>query len=193
MANCLDKLTSDMLFDCADRSKKGLDAGKVVFINREDVDWVNTTIVDGKITNLQLLSGKSGFNGEFYKQLASGTATYVPSTDDVDGYTQSFLCRLQSSSDASSTQAAELAGGKFLVVMETTYKGTSNLDAFKVLGYEVGLTLTELEWNTTENSGALVYTCATEEGAFESRPYNILLMTDYATTKASFDTKFIEA
>ena len=73
---------------------------------------------------------------------------------------------------------------------ESKYKGVDSADAFKVLGWENGLTLSEMIENTLENSGSILFTLATEEGDVEKYPYRIFLETDYATSKATFDTLF---
>lgn len=190
MPNCDPKLTADMLFDCADKSKKGLDGGRAVAINWDDIDRAASTEADATISDLVLKSGTSGFAAEWFKDLASANSAFSPNTEDVDGFLHNFLCRIQNSSADNAQRAAELAQGRFVFVVETKYKGAASAEAFKVLGWETGVKLSELTWNTLENSGAMLYTVATEEGDFETYPYNVFLETDYATSKATFDSLF---
>ena len=188
--NCNPKLTADMIFDCADKSKKGLDSGRAVVINWDDIDRAGSTVAGATISDLVTLSGTSGFAAEWFKDLASANSAFSPSTEDVDGFLHNFLCRIQNASANNAERAAELAQGRFVVVVETRYKGAANAEAFKVFGWENGVKLSEMTYNTLENSGAIPYTVATEEGDFETYPYHVFLETDYATSKATFNANF---
>lgn len=190
MTNCDPKLTADMVFDCSDKSKKGLDGAKAVIINWDDIDRASSTVNGATITDLVTVSGTSGFAAEWFKDLASVNSAFSPSTEDVDGFLHNFLCRIQNATAENAERAAELSQGRFVVVVETRYKGALNVEAFKVFGWENGLKLSEMAYNTLENSGAIPYTAATEEGDFETYPYNVFLETDYATSKATFDAMF---
>ena len=190
MANCDKKLTADMLYDCADSPKKGIDGGKAVLINWDDIDFAATTKGGAMITDLILKSGTSGLAFEWYKDLASGNSSFAPSTEDIDGFLQSFLGRLATTTVEHAERANEMKSGRFVVVYESKYKGIDSDDAFKVRGFDTGLKLSEMTENTLENSGSILFTLATEEGDVEQYPYQIFLETDYATSKASFDSLF---
>lgn len=187
---CAKKVTEDLLFDCADAPKKGIDGGKGVLINFDDIDRSGSTAAGASITDLILKAGATGFQVQWYKDLASANSAFAPSTEDVDGFLHNFLTRLGNSSAVNAERANELKNGRFVMVYETRYKGLANADAFKVAGWENGLKLSEMTNNTLENSGATLYTLATEEGDVEPYPYNVFLETDYATSKASFDALF---
>jgi hypothetical protein len=188
--NCAPKITADMIYDCADKSKKGLDGGKAVIINWDDIDKAGSTESGATISDLVLASGTSGFAAEWFKDLASVNSAFAPSTEDVDGFLHNFLTRIANSSAANAERARELSQGRFVIVVETRYKGALSAEAFKVLGWESGLKLSEMVYSTLENSGAIPYTAATEEGDTEQYPYNVFLETDYATSKATFDSLF---
>jgi hypothetical protein len=188
--NCAPKLTADILFDCADKSKRGLDGGKAVLINFEDIDKAASTVAGAVISDLVTKSGTSGFAAEWFKDLASVNSSFAPSTEDIDGFIHNFLCRIPNASADNAERARELAQGRFVIVVETRYKGALSAEAFKVFGWENGLKLSEMTYNTLENSGSIPYTAATEDGDVESYPYNVFLETDYATSKATFDSLF---
>ncbi len=188
--NCAPKLTADILQDCSVKTVKGLDGGKAVIINWEDIDKAASTVAGATISDLVTKSGTSGFSAEWFKDLASANSSFSPSTEDVDGFLHNFLCRIPNASADNAERARELAQGRFVIVVETRFKGTDNEEAFKVLGWECGLKLSEMTWNTLENSASIPYTAATEDGDVESYPYNVFLETDYATSKATFDTLF---
>lgn len=190
MSDCIKAVTADMLAVCDDAPKKGVDSGMGVLINVEDIDLAGSTFAGAQITDLVLKAGKSGFKVEWFKDLASGEGAYVPSTEDLDGFSHTFRTRLATSSNEAAERANELKNGTFVMVYETKYKGVDSEDAFKVAGWGQGLRLSELTYNTTENSAALLFALATEEGDFEQYPYHTVLETDYDTTKSAFDTLF---
>ncbi|MGD2113417.1 MAG: hypothetical protein PVG07_00080 [Acidobacteriota bacterium] len=187
---CANKVTADILFDCADAPKKGIDGGKAVLINWDDIDRAASTVNGSIVTDLVLKSGTSGISISWYKDLASANSSFAPNTEDVDGFLQNFLCRLATTTAEHAERANELKQGRFVVVYESKYKGVDLDDAFKVRGWDCGLKLSEMTENTLENSGSILFTLATEEGDVEQYPYNIFLETDYATSKASFDALF---
>ena len=189
---CDDKVSENMVFDCADAPKKGLDGGKGVLINWDDIDRSATTVVKETITDLVLLAGKTGFQVGWYKDLASANSSFAKNTEDVDGFLHNFLTRLANSSAASAARANELKNGRFIMVCETKYKGVANAEAFKVYGFESALRLGEMVNNTNENSGSTLYTLSTEEGDVERYPYMVFLEVDYATSKAAYDSLFVQ-
>ena len=192
MLNCDLLLTEDILFNCADKPIKGIDGSKAVIINFNDIDRASTVVNGATITDLVLKSGKTGFAVEWYKNLASGNSAFAPNAEDIDGFTHSFLARLSASSAVNAERAKELKEGLFILVYETKYKGVNNLDAFKVAGFKNGLVLTEMVTDTNANSGSSLFTLSTQEGNVEDFPFQVFLETDYDTTKATFDTLFVQ-
>lgn len=185
---CNKKVTANLLFDCADAPKKGLDGGKAVIINYDDIDFSALTQTGATVTNLATLA--VGFEVQWYKELASVASAYAANAEDVDGFSHQFLARIATTSADGAERAEELKNGRFIVVVETSYKGAAQAEAFKIYGLDAGLELQELSGNSNENSGSLLFTLGTREGTVERYPFNILLETDYATTKASFDSLF---
>lgn len=188
--NCAPKITADMIYDCADKPKKGLDGGKAVLINFADIDRASSVVAGATITDLVLAAGLTGYSMEWYKDLASANTSFSPSTEDVDGFLQNWLCRMGVPSADVAERSRELKEGRFVIVAELRYKGTANAEAFVVLGWDNGLKLSELTWNTLENSASVLFTLATEEGDYEEYPFMKFLETDYATSKATFDALF---
>lgn len=185
---CNKKITANLLFDCADAPQKGLEGGKAVILNYDDVDFTALTQTGATVTNLA--TSAPGFEVQWYKELASVASAFSPNAEDVDGFSHQFLARIATSSAEGAERAEELKNGRYVVVVETKYKGVNQEDAFKIYGLDAGLELAELSGNSNENSGSLLFTLGTLEGTVERYPYNILLEVDYATTKASFDSLF---
>lgn len=188
---CSDKkVTIGLLFDCTDAPKRGIDGGKGVLINWDDIDRTASVVAGAKITDLVLKAGTSGLAVEWYKDLASANSSFVPSTENFDGFIHNFLTRLSNSSAANAERANELKGGRFVMVYQTKYKGVANAEAFKVAGWDNGLKLSEMTTNTLENSGASLFTLSTEEGDVEQYPYNVFFETSFAVSLATFETLF---
>ena len=187
---CNKKLTANILFDCADAPLKGLDGGTAVLINYDDIDFAGSTVTGATISDLATVSGSAGFSIDWYKELASTATSFTANAEDVDGYSHQFLARLSNSSALNAERANELKNGRFIVVVETSYKGASDAEAFKVYGWDAGMELSEMTGNSNENGGGLLFTLSTREATVERYPYNIFLETTYATSKATFDTLF---
>lgn len=191
MADCVKLVTEDLLYDCTDKPKKGIDGGKGVLINYDDIDFAASTVVGAKITDLVLKSGKVGLSVQWYKDLASANSSYTPSTENEDGFIHNFLTRLAVSSVDNAERANELKNGRFIMVYETRYKGALNVEAFKVSGWGNGMKLSEMVSNTLENSGSSLFTLATEDGDFEKYPYQVFFETSEAVSRATYDSLFV--
>lgn len=187
---CNTKLLNDILFSCADAPKKGIDGGKAVLINWDDIDKTASTMAGSKITDLVLKAGTSGIALEWYKDLASSNSSFAPSTEDIDGFLHAFLGRMATTTAEHAETANILKNGRFIVVYESKYKGVANAEAFKVRGWGCGLKLSDMAENTLENSGSILFTLATEEGDVEQYPYNVFYETSYVVSKATFDALF---
>lgn len=194
MATCPKKITKAILFDaCNDAPKKGLSGSKGVIINYEDIDFSSTTISGATISNLQLKSGTTGYKVEWYKQLGSFASEYAKDDEQIDGFTNSFLTRLATSSAENAERANELKAGKFIMVVETEYKGANNLDAYKVIGFQAGLELTEMTTNSNENASSTLFTLGSPADSFEQYPYMVLNEGNYSGNTASYVSLFVES
>lgn len=192
MGVCASKVTDDLLVDCTDRTKRGLDGGKAVIINWDDIDRAASTQTGSMITDLVLKSGSAGFSAEWLKDLASANSAFAPNAEDLDGFLHNFLCRIQTATAENANRAKELSQGRFVIVVQTKYKGALNAEAFKVLGWDAGLKLSEMTYNTLENSGSIPYTASTEDGDVEEYPYNVFYETSNAVSQATFDALFAQ-
>ena len=85
------------------------------------------------------------------------------------------------------------SGSKYVVVVEKKWKGVSQADAFEVLGWDAGMTISEMTWNTKESDGIIKFAVSSEDGYEEPDMTRNVLETDYATTKTAFDAKFATA
>lgn len=190
--SCETRISKDILFECSDMPIAGLSGSRAVLINFEDINKAQSTEDGAIITQLTLNEGSTGYRVEWYKKLGHVESEFSKSDDQIDGFRHSFLSRLATSSAYNAERADELTQGNFVMVVETKFKGDEGKDAFKVYGWGSGMYLEEMTGSSAENGGSLLYTLQTDEEELEKYPYRVLLMDDYESTKAAFDSLFEE-
>jgi len=84
-------------------------------------------------------------------------------------------------------------GGSFVAVLELKWKGVDNKDAFQVLGFRSGLSMSVMTWNTAENDGTVLFQLASLDNYEEPTVPLTLLETSYALTKTAFGNKWEQA
>lgn len=196
MADCTGNITDDILLDCVNLPIAGLEVNMII-VNRKDVDLTATTFdVNNRLlcTNFQLKSEKTGFLVEGIKQSNSKNYALVLKENLPDKFSHAISGTVFNPSVENKLQVAQLAlGATYVAIVQQKWKGADNKDAFEILGFNVGLKLTEATNNSGENDNTIVLTLASEDGFEEpTLPLN-LLMTDYATTEVVFGNKFIQA
>jgi hypothetical protein len=192
--NCEEKLTADILKDCDNKASGGIEVN-VVLINFDDIDKATSvTDANGVITNLSTKSGTSGFFVEGVKQVQGASAELVKKEDGFDKYTHLFSGVVLSPSAENKKSLSEIASGSsYVAVIEKKWKGDAQEDAFEVLGWDVGLVISTVVWNTKESDGVIKFELASEEGFEEPELPRNNLETNYATTKLAFDNKYATA
>ncbi|PWB24660.1 hypothetical protein [Flavobacterium sp. HTF] len=188
--SCINKLTANIAYDCnaTNRAKGGLES-KAVLINTVDIDLTALTQSGATVTNLTLNAGATGYEIGWIKQLGS-TASEFAVNDGLDTFSHSFACRVFGQGSADAERIKELSQGEFVVVVETKYKGTGNVDSYKVFGIENGLKMSEGSFTSLENDGSFLFTLKSVENFGESYPYKVYLEGTYAASKAKFDDLF---
>lgn len=190
--SCIKKLTHNITYDTCNLTypaQGGLDGGKAVLINRSDIDVTSLTRSGATVTNLSLVSGATGYEVSFVKQLAN-TASEFTVNDGLDTFTHTFVGRIYTQSATDSEIITQLAAGEFVVVVETKWKGENAADAYKILGVTNGLKMSEGTQTSLENDGSYLFTLSSVENFGEPYPYNVYLETDYTTTKTKFNNLF---
>ncbi|MBL4820125.1 MAG: hypothetical protein JKY98_03905 [Gammaproteobacteria bacterium] len=192
--NCEEKLTADILKDCDNKPVGGIEVN-VVIINFEDVDKGSSTI-DGAndliITNLATNSGTQGHFLEGIKQVNGVSSELVKKEESYDMHKHVFAGVILTPSAANKKHAAELSSGnRYVVVVEKKFKGASQADAFEVLGWDSGLVISTMVYNSKESDGVIKFELASEDGFEEPELPRNLLETNYATTLVAFNAKFV--
>lgn len=194
--NCEDKLSADIIKDCDNKPIGGLEVSAVL-INFDDIDKTTSTLDatnDLIITNLSTFTGTAGFALEGIKQTNGASFELVKKEDTYDAYKHLFSGIILTPSAANKKSMAEIAsGGRYVVVVEKKFKGADLDDAFEVLGWDSGLVISTLIWNSKEADGVIKFELASEDAYEEPEMTRNNLETDYATTKTAFDAKYATA
>jgi hypothetical protein len=194
--NCEDKLSADIAKNCDVKPIGGIEVN-VVLIPFDDIDKTNSTI-DGTndllITNLATKTGTQGYFVEGIKQSQGASFELVKKEDSFDKFKHMFSGVVLTPSVANKKSLSEISSGsKYVAVVEKKWKGVLEVDAFEVLGWDAGLVISEMTWNTKESDGIIKFVVASEDGYEEPYMTRNVLETDYATTKTAFDAKFATA
>lgn len=194
--NCEEKLTADMAKNCDTKPVGGIEVNAVL-INFDDVDKASSTVDasnDLIITNLATVSGTSGYNLEGIKQINGASWELVKNEEGFDKYKHVFSGVVLAPSAVNKKLLDKvLSGGRYVVVIEKKWKGTSQGDAFEVLGFDSGLVASSAVWNTKEADGSIKFELASEEGFEEPAMSKNNLETNYATTLVAFNAKYATA
>jgi len=194
MALDCDGLAADIIKDCENKASGGLETN-VVIIRRVDIDYA-TSVYDkatGTITSLATKSGTTGYSLEGMNQVFGASSELVPKETSFDKHKHLFKGVVLTPSTANKLSANNMTDDLHVIVVEKLYKGVAQADAFEVLGWQRGLKISAMVWNSQENDGTISFEASSIDGYEEDTlPIN-LIETDYATTKTAFDAKFATA
>lgn len=197
MANCLiDELAEDIAIDCDFLAIPGLEED-IVLIAHDKVDKsasainsTNPNILD----DLVLKEGATGYALEGVKQTNSFNHEFVKGDQQTLNKHRHFINgRILSPNAVNRNNYDILATGKpYLAVVHKKYKGENAEDAFLVLGWDAGITLSEGSESSTENDGAILLQMSSEDEMLENKSPKTLLIGDYETTLAAFNNRFVQ-
>ena len=146
MADCVSLIAGGITPNCKDPITKGYEH-KGIIINWDDIDFTATTFSDANtISNLVLKSGKKA-----YEIVQRGNTPFTGSTAEMAVGTISNTVTknvqfvvLDKGPDVAKNVIDGLANGKFVVILENTWKnlnathGTKGDSAFEVIGIKQG-------------------------------------------------------
>lgn len=193
---CSYLLSGDIAPSCKDYVVPGFEQDGLI-MNRDEIDFGAIEFDSARpnvISQLAMLAGKRAYRVRVLGNTPfTGTATsFVAGTyQNTFTNTVQFLV-LDNGPDVCANVIDMLANGKFVMILENTYKSlnkeTNKGDsAFQIYGYTQGLAASAIEndkYSEETNGGWLVTmqeTKASKSGFF-------LFKTDYATTKAMFES-----
>lgn len=189
---------NNLLYDCENKSVGGI-VQKIKLINRCDIeadDWtlsasmsptacghsIAFTGTDPATLNgveVQGIPGKRLLNAGFNSSNTEYGWYYTHFVNLFNqGLTEQTLCNIKAFGE----------GADVIAIVEQNGKGTDNLDAFLVFGWDTGLKLGDMTFDSNENNGNSIIPLTSLDPDLERFPPLRLLMTDYVTTKAFFDS-----
>lgn len=197
MANICDFLLSqDIQASCTDPITPGLEQEGVI-MNRADIDFDAVTYDENRpnvISALAMLSGKRGYKIKVLGNTpftGTGTSFVAGNYQNTFTHTVQFVV-LDNGPDVCKNVIDNLANGKFVIVLENSYKGlnkdTNKGDAaFQIYGFNQGLVASAIEndkYSEDTNGGWLV----TMQETKSSNSGMFLYAGGYAASKKIFDS-----
>ncbi len=189
------KIGQDILRFCDNKPVKGIEQ-RLVLINTDDLPasgiTFDATLPSSLITQLQLATGKTGYEVKGIKQIMNYTNSLEASEDSENGVLHSIAgIRVYDPSETTRNEVNKFIGGaKVYAVLERKWKGENNAHAFLFFGLKFGIELTELTDSSNENDGTIVMTLSTPAGYKEPYLPHIYRDTDYPTSLTAFNNKF---
>lgn len=196
--NVCAQLLNNMLYDCNNKSVGGIEQ-TVKLINRCDIelsDWLvnrnNTDVAcnhqlsytgtDPETLNaliVQGIPGKRLLNATFSSSNTDYGVYYTHGLNlFAQGLSKEVLCNIKALGD----------GADVVAIVKQNFKGNQGLDSFLVYGWDTGLKLGDMTHDTNENNGNSIIPLSSLDPDLEPYPPMILLMTDYETTEAFFNS-----
>ena len=180
---CGDLIQSSVL-DCSNILQGGVgDGSRLILILKDDISSF-TYDANGVCTALTLVSGKSAFAFDGIKQSLKPKfeRQAAPSGQSVYKHTADFF--YFEYTQIAKNNLARMANGRYVAIYSNAKQ---DVNAYEILGTEVGLEMTECMRAPQENGGAIKVVLASPEGEFESRPPRTFLTTDYTTSKTTLE------
>ncbi len=81
-----------------------------------------------------------------------------------------------------------LQNEKVLVILKTNQRNSTGNNLYKVAGRQVGMYLSEGEYNSAENNGVTNVTLSTPDELMESNAMEFFFITDIPTTNAAYES-----
>ena len=186
--NCNEILSSDIYKDCSVPAIAGIEVNVLVVPFNELAKRDAVFNSDGVLT---FVEADQSFYIEGIKQAQGVSFELVKKEDSFDTYKHSFSGVVLTPSAENKKSLSQLSSGEpYIIFVEKKWKGMNLNDAFEVLGWDSGLYMQEVNWNTKESDGIIKFVMASADGSEETNlPLN-WLDTTYVNTKYLFDNNF---
>lgn len=181
---CLGVVTANLDTDCENPRVSGYEDVALLF-NRSDIDWSAVTIDASNpriVKTLAVLTGKKPFviyNPRVNPAPFNGTNSTFE--QEANQYTKTVQFYYEGIGGAASVNVVEpLKAGSYVILLQR--KDHRGDGSFQLIGYQAGVTATAQVQD--EETGYWLMTMTGSESFADVSFFN----TDYATTKAAFDT-----
>lgn len=189
MATCEGKLSKNFVRDCGYRPKANL-KNTAFLINTSDIDKAVSQLSANKmsVTTLALAAGAKLYSADGAGKYPQGNVEMVKA-DNGNGWKHGFTVRILYYGEEERAQVQEMVdNGRITVIAEKKDGGLAGELTYEILGYESGMAVQSVVWNSNENDGVVEIVLGTEEDELEATDRKIFMDTDLATTKAWIDT-----
>lgn len=188
MADCDGKLAGKFIKKCGHRPKQGV--RRKWYFNWDDVDRTATQTVNKgtKVTALVLKAGAKIYEAEGNGKTSK--ASHALSVLDFGNghiHTDNFTILYYGENERERVQEL-VEGARVGTIVERVDSGMNGELAFEIAGLESGMTITEHNYSSSENSGTVTVTVATPEGEEESTGIKLFLMEDGYTETMTWIT-----
>ncbi|NQY30538.1 MAG: hypothetical protein HRT69_13840 [Flavobacteriaceae bacterium] len=184
-------IAADVIIDCDNPIKAGTE-NRMIVLNR--TDWNNGAIGfsisnNQVVESIALATGKEGFVYEGKRN--SITPKYeLVKTKFSEDYKHEVSNKVFDLTIATKKELMAMAKGSFVVLVENKYKGATGEAAYEIYGVDAGLELSQnvREINNIETGGAFDIILSSNDEDLEKFMPKVLFKTDFATTKAVFES-----
>jgi hypothetical protein len=141
--------------DCDNPLVMGL-KGEVVLFNQQDIDWTQTTVVDGIITAIVLKTGMSAYKAEMLDKTTTATIALAKGAYS-NGWDQNLTLRVLDISPDVKKFIQQLSDSKVVAIVKNNYTkanaaaGEKGITVYEAYGFYTGLELNE---NTRDTEDA---------------------------------------
>jgi hypothetical protein len=173
---CDNRLTGEFVKQCGYKPKEGIT--KKWYFNWDDIDREATQLANRgtKITLLVLKADKKIFKVEgAEKGLKSKHSLAI--LDFSNGYVHTDSLTILYHGEKERQRIQELVdGGRIGSINQKLDGGLNGELTFEIFGYESGMKITEDNYDSAANSGAVSIACATQKGEEESTGKKLFLL-----------------
>lgn len=193
-------LKNDMIYNCDTKAVGGI-VQTVKLINRCDLDPTDWDVKRSPTPPATGCENSIMYAGEDPGTVGAITVQGIPgkrllnfgfnssNTDFGWYYTHFINLFAQGLSKQTLCNIKDLGNGAEVVaIVEQNFKGVTEADAFVVLGWDAGLKLGDMTFDSNENNGNSIIPLTSLDPDLEPQPPLTLFMTSYAQTKAFFDS-----
>jgi len=187
--SCENKLAKNFIRQCGYKPKSGLE-NNIFLLNTKEIDKALSQLSASRasVTSLTLEAAAKIYKAEGAGKFPQGTTELVKG-DNGSSWKHGATVRILYYGEDQREQLQKMVDdGRITAIIEKKDTGLAGELTYDVLGYESGMAVATVTWNSNENDGVVVITLSTEEGEEESTDRKIFMDTDLTTTKAWIET-----
>jgi hypothetical protein len=190
MSVCTSKLSKNFVRDCIYKPKAGLHE-VAYLINLDDIDKASSQLgaTGMNISSIVMKMQSDGttprtiFKAEGAGKYPQGTSELVKG-DNGSMWVHGLNARIvYYGVDQREELQAMVENGRFVAIVKKRDGGLADEIRYEVLGWESGMAVQAVNWNSNENNGVVSVELKTEEGEEEGTDRKVFMDTDIDTTE----------